>query len=60
MVGFEPGTLRLVFQPLTHNATNTSILCRLTPYPQCGLITWSWEGLVCGLNIVTGLTSCGL
>ncbi len=24
------------------------------------LITWSWEGLVCGLNIITGLTSCGL
>ncbi len=36
----------LCSQPLTHNADF--------------LITWSWEGLVCGLNIVTGLTSCGL
>ncbi len=34
-------------KPLTHNADF--------------LITWSWEGLVCGLNIVYwGLTSCVL
>ncbi len=51
MAGFEPGTLRLIqVNPLPIILTFTELI----------LITWSWEGLVCGLNIVIGLTSCGL
>ncbi len=51
-------TLRLACQPLTHTADlgpyyNTCILCRSTPYPT--ILT-----IICGLNSVTGLTSCGL
>ena len=58
--GFEPGALRLAFQPLTHNAdlgpagqplTHNTDFYRVNPYY-----------LVMGgsFNIVTGLTLCGL
>ncbi len=70
MAGFEPGTLRLIqVNPLPIILTFTKGVSRRRSYSvqlhcnsvtELTLITWSWEGLVCGLNIVIGLTSCGL